>query len=124
MDHKTNTAGRLVLLLREAKKRTDVRGSSSIKVWQILLKVPENKVSLVLHRYGQILEMPEQIKAQVLRQEETTHELFLRWMPKIEAAFKSCILDAQFAAFIDQIDETTLQALEFCSDLLGRKAPE
>ena len=119
-----NPAERLHVLLLAAKQNPKLRQQEAIKAWASLLLVPDGNESLILRRLGGVMDLPMQIKEQISSIPEIEHALYLRWMPKIEGAFRAHHLGGGFAGFLDTIDDTTLFGIEHCASLLARRAPE
>jgi hypothetical protein len=78
----------------------------------------------MLKRLGGVMELPSIIKGRIENLVEVEHDLYLRWLPKIEEAFRANHLAGGFHAFIDKIDETTLLGIEHCAAILSRRDPD
>lgn len=69
------------------------------------------------------MELPMQIKERVSNLQDIDHDLFLRWLPKVERAFQAN-LGGNFAEFADCLDDATLLGVEHCASQLAREDPD
>jgi hypothetical protein len=120
-----NPAARLHELLHKAKQGGDkYRGKPSTESWSMLLNVPNDNQALMLKRLGGIMELPSVIKGRIENLADVEHDLYLRWLPKVEEAFRANHLAGGFHAFIDKVDDTTLLGIEHCAAILSRRDPD
>jgi len=120
-----NPASRLHALLSNAKIGGEkYRGKPATEGWAMLLNVPTENQPLMLKRLGGVMELPLAIKTRIENLPDVDHKLFLRWLPKVEEAFRANHLAGGFHGFIDKIDETTLYGIEHCAALLSNRDPE
>ncbi len=70
------------------------------------------------------MESPSVIKGRIENLAEVDHDLYMRWLPKIEEAFRANHLAGGFHAFIDKIDDTTLLGIEHCAAILSQRDPD
>jgi hypothetical protein len=117
-----NPAARLHALLHKAKQGGEqYRGKPSTESWSILLNVPNNNQALMLKRLGGVMELPSVIKGRIENLADVDHDLYMRWLPKIEEAFRANHLAGGFHMFIDKIDDTTLLGIEHCAAILSSR---
>ncbi len=122
MDKNNNPAGRLHSLLLEGKKQsTNVQASV---VWAKLLNVPEDDKSLLLRRVGHVLTLPSNIKEAMSHIEDLNHEVYLKWLPRVETSFSVLNFQIQWKQFIDRFDAEIMYGIEICADRLSREQPE
>lgn len=127
LDTSNNPAGRLLNILQEGQsllRNATERDKKAFRVWQKILMVPPDNTSLLLKRLGKLYELPQVIEEQVRQQPDIKHDLYLKWMKKVEAGFRNINLTGNFQLFIDPIDAEALHGLEFCEELLSRRAAE
>lgn len=123
MANSNNPAGRFYNLLHNGKKPS-YRKNKVREVWANLLGVPANDSSMLLVRLGKIMAIPSQIESKINQEENIDHSVYLKWLPKVNKAFRTLNLEANWSTFIDPIDEAVLYGLEICSEQLARKQPE
>jgi hypothetical protein len=120
-----NPAARLHALLSKAKKGGEqYRQKPATESWAMLLNVPTDNQALMLKRLGGVMELPLNIKTRTENLADVDQDLFLRWLPKVEEAFRANHLAGGFHGFIDKIDDTTLYGIEHCAALLSNRDPE
>jgi hypothetical protein len=124
MKNLNNPAARLHALLHKAKQNADLRNKPSTEAWSMLLNAATNNQALMLKRLGGVMELPSIIKARIENLAEVEHDLYLRWLPKVEEAFRANHLAGGFNGFIDKIDDTTLLGIEHCAAILSRRDPD
>jgi len=118
-----NPAGRLVTILRKAKSMKN-QSSPAKQVWPEILESKPKDIPVLLKRLGQLLELPYDIRNQILQFDDIDQKIYLKWLPKVQKSFSALNLDGPFKNFIAHIDEAALDGLDFCSDLLSRRSPE
>jgi hypothetical protein len=120
-----NPAARLHALLSKAKQGGEqYRAKSAIESWTIILNGSADNQALMLKRLGRVMELPSAIKTRIESIPDVEHGLYLRWLPKVEEAFRANHLTGPFHLFIDKIDEVTLLGLEHCASALSRRDPD
>ena len=119
-----NPAARLHALLHKAKQNTELRNKPSTESWSMLLNVPTDNQALMLKRLGGVMELPSVIKGRIENLAEVNHDLYMRWLPKVEEAFRANHLAGGFHGFIDKIDDTTLLGIEHCAAILSQRDPD
>ena len=123
MNHPNNPAGRLHLLLTEGKKKAD--NISTKKIWAELLDVDPNDNSLLLRRIGKVIDLPAQIREQIKEDKEIVdHERYLKGISNIENILLQFAFSRPWKFFKEQINDTTLQSLDICDEILSRKRPD
>jgi hypothetical protein len=123
MEKLNNPAARLLALLRKARSRIDSKNDSAT-VWARLLKVPKEDGALLLKRLGGVMELPALIQERVQSYDDVTHSLYLKWVPKVEMAFRATRLNGTFGNFNQHIDDATIYGLEHCADLISKRDAE
>src|ERR1039457_3859042 len=104
-----NPAARLYALLQTAKQGGDkYRQKPSTESWSMLLNAPADNQALMLKRLGGVMELPAVIKGRIENLADADHSLYMRWLPKVEEAFRANHLAGGFHTFIDKIDDATL----------------
>jgi hypothetical protein len=72
-----------------------------LDAWRAILKARNDDHNVQLFkRYGQVMALPERARNALLKVPELNQELFLRWVPKAEAAFAGASLSGSVATFI------------------------
>ena len=118
-----NPAGRLATILRKAKKYPK-QNDVAKNVWPKILEVDPADMPQLLSRLGKLMELLEIISDEIKLQQDINHDIYLKWVPKVQAGFSVINLNGGFSAFTNPIDEAALDGLDFCSDLLSRRIPE
>jgi hypothetical protein len=125
MANLNNPADRLYAVLYRGKAAGDqFRVKPSVECWSILLKAPANNQALMIKRLGEIMELPYVIQEQIGNLSGVNHSLYMRWMPKVQDAFRANHLAGAFNTFIDKIDAEALLGIEHCGELLSQREPE
>lgn len=117
-----NPAGRLHTLLQLGKVKEGNRQIGD--VWSEILNVPNQDNSLLLRRLGQVMTLPSSIKQAMAFVEGVDHNIYLRWLSAVEAAFKELNFNHGWSRFINQINGEVMLGIEICSDQLSRFRPE
>ena len=123
MKAQNNPAGRLGSILKAANSMNDKSVAAKV-AWAEILETALDNIPLLLRRLGQVMELPEVVRQQIMRQKDIDQEVYLKWLPKVQRAFGNTNLKAPLSTFTDPIDEAALDGLDFCADLLSRKMPE
>jgi hypothetical protein len=112
MPHKTNNpAGRLLEIVDRGKSYNG--GLPVIDVWSNILSTPASDYSLLIRRIGHVMALPSQIKSAMEGLEEYNPNIYLKWLPNVENAFKAVHFQMQWNQFISNFDGT---------GILGRRA--
>lgn len=118
----SNPAKRLHALLIQGRAKDNTKPAQ--EVWSDLLQIRRDDMPLFWSQMAKVMELPLTIKEKILQHAEVDPKLALRWMPKVDDAFRAMAPQREFHHFITKIDDTTLFALEICSDILERKDAE
>ena len=118
MEIKTEPAGRLFDILQEAKRKSE--NYTARKVWSEIFEVEEQDTSTLLKMLADLIRLMHLSKRNIEELNDIEHELYLKPFSRLEVIFSQVNLDAQWKAWRDQIDESTLYGLQFCSDRLNR----
>jgi hypothetical protein len=119
MEVKTESAGRLLDILSEARNKpaqTKVR-----KVWADIFGIKEDDTGTILRMLADLIQLTYKTKSQIKNLEHIDHALYLKPFVKIETMLSSINLEAQWQSWQQQIDEPTIYGLQFCSDRLNRE---
>ena len=116
-----NPAARLYAILRKAK---NLPNQNALKAWSEILSVAESNQAELIRRLGLLIALPSQIRAQIELIPEIDTDLYLKWIPEIDAGFSKFNLSASLTEFTNPISESSLNDLRYCSDVLSRKCPE
>ena len=122
MDKNNNPAGRLHSLLIQGKAQTPNVHAS--EVWAELLNVPEDDKSLLLRRVGQVMTLPSSVKEAMSHIDDLNHDIYLKWLPRVETSFSVLNFQIQWKQFIDRFDAEIMYGIEICADRLARERPE
>lgn len=123
MPHKSNNpAGRLLEIVNSGKSHNGNR--PVIDIWSEILTTPASDYSLLIRRIGHVMDLPSQIKSAMEGLEEYNPNIYLKWLPNVENAFRAVHFQMQWSQFISNFDGTVIYGLEISSDLLSRKRPE
>ncbi len=124
--HLDNPAGRLHALLTDLSEVSPADRTQTRAAWASVLDIEEGDLAGLTRGLGYVLNMPEQVKAQINDIQDVDHDLMLRHMHKVEAALSRSILSLNEAvAHVHaQYNEATLLSLELCSDALHRRRAE
>ena len=68
--------------------------------------------------------LPSSIKEAMSYIDNIDHDIYLRWLPQVEASFSSVNFDAQWRHFIDRFDGEIMYGIEICAERLSRERPE
>jgi len=117
-----NPAQRLYEIIKDGKQKP--REKAAEEVWAELLGVPKKDKSLLLRRVGYVMALPAAIRESVSAISNIDHEVYLKWLPQVEASFSVLNFQMQWTQFIDRFDGAVVYGLEICSDLLSRQNPE
>jgi hypothetical protein len=121
-----NPAGRLLRVLTSLKAQG---GSTRLSdAWRAILRIKiassEDHNFEFFRRYGLLLALPARARAAILSVPDLDREMYLTWVPRLEAAFMGCGLNAQVSGFLASFDESSHQALAFGAELLSRVQAE
>ena len=122
MNEANNPAARLNTILKEGRGQSRTEGS--ISVWHRLLMVPKDNMSIFYHRLGLVVNLSHIIETQIKCIKNINQQLYLKEIPVVHRAFEKLNLQASFSGFIDQITDTVIYGVDFCSDLLSKQFPE
>src|SRR5687768_6548772 len=118
-----NPAGRLLVLIEASLKIPTNKNYAD--GWRELLGIEGRDRSFLLERLGPMLRLPFDAKQAAERLGDAVdQELVLEWVPRVERAFSNINLEGNWDQFRGHINGETLLSLRFCSDQLGRLAPE
>lgn len=121
MSHTDNPAGRLLLVLQKSQKIDNEKKTN--QAFAEIFDVDPKDRSEILHKLGLVNQLPYKIRKQVLSL-EINHNLFLKNLNKVEAAFSNINFAANWKRFKDSIDGETLLSLEHCSEVLSNELEE
>lgn len=113
-----NPAGRLLTLLEEGKRKP--KDKPSYQIWAELLECESEDFTDTLRRLGLVQQLPFRARQQIISIPHIDIDLYLKWIPKVELAFRRVRLSSNWQDFIGHIDDATLLALQFCDDRLSR----
>ncbi len=122
MDKINNPAERLLQIVNNGKNHNG--GRPVIDIWSEILSTSASDYSLLIRRIGYVMDLPSQIKLKIESLGEYDPNIYLKWLPNVENAFKSVHFQMQWSQFISNFDGTVMYGLEVSSDLLSRKSPE
>ncbi|WP_214107831.1 hypothetical protein [Acrocarpospora catenulata] len=119
-----NPAGRLQAMLsdlREIGPNTPVRHA-----WAKVLGIRADDLPEFVRRFGLLVSLPGQIRAEVDALEDVDPDMLLRHLPDVEAALEESLAspNAALGNVFAKYDSTALFALEACSDYLHRRRAE
>jgi len=122
MEVSNNPAGRLHALLQEGKSKPIDKPASEI--WAEILNVPKKDTGLLLRRVGYVLSLPSSVKEAMSYIDDLNHDIYLRWLPRVEASFSILNFQMAWKQFIERFDGEIMYGIEICSDRLSREKPE
>lgn len=115
---KNNPAGRLYDILRQAQGKTEKEPAR--KVWAEVFGVDSKSTGDLLKMLADLIDLAHDAKNAIERLEGIDHSLYKKPFDRVERCLSKVNLDAPWKACKDELDETTLLGLQFCSDQLGR----
>lgn len=118
MEIKTEPAGRLFDILKEAKSKPD--NYKVRKVWAEIFSVDEKDTGTILRMVADLIQLTYKTKSQIESLDDVDHSLYLKPFTKIERMFSVLNLEANWLSCKNQLDEPTIYGLQFCSDKLNR----
>lgn len=121
MSNNNNPAGRLHNLLKEGHKKAKDQPAQAI--WSDLLNV-KNDNGLLLRRVGFLMALPSNIKTSMSYIDDINHDIYLRWLPRVETAFSILNFQIKWDQFIKRFDGEIMYGIEICSEMLSRECPE
>lgn len=84
-----------------------------------------SRVALLLRQVAELATLAQQAQAQIETLVDVNHELFLRWVSKVNKALMWAPRWNENINNMKQLlDSTTLYSLEMCADMLHRMSPE
>lgn len=119
MEVKTESAGRLLDILKEARGKP--ANNKVRRVWAEIFGLEENDTSTILRMIADLIQLTYKTKSQIQSLEDIDHSLYLKPFIKIEKMLSQINLEAQWQSWQQQIDEPTIYGLQFCSDKLNRE---
>jgi len=122
MEDLNNPASRFYSLLKAGQ--SEGMDEPSSKIWAKLLHVPEHDTPLLLRRIGYVISLPSQIKLEVESIPNVNHDIYLRWLPRVNASIGMLNFQAAWKNFITRFDSEILYGIEICSEMLSRSRPE
>ncbi len=122
MEISNNPAGRLHSLLSEGKGKQMDKPASEI--WAEILEAPKEDTGLLLRRVGHVLSLPSSVKEAMSYIDDLDHNIYLRWLPRVEASFSILNFQMAWKQFIERFDGEIMYGIEICSDRLSRERPE
>jgi len=122
MQISNNPAGRLHALLREGQSKPKDKPASEI--WAEILDVPKEDTGLLLRRVGHVLSLPSSVKEAMSYVDDLDHNIYLRWLSRVEASFSILNFQMAWKQFIERFDGEIMYGIEICSDRLSRERPE
>jgi len=118
LEVKTEPAGRLFDILQEARRRPETY--TARKVWSEVFGIEEHDTGTILRMLADLIQLIYLSKTKIEEQNDIEHELYLKPFSKLEVIFSQINLEGQWKASRDQIDDSTMYGLQFCSDRLHR----
>ncbi|MBO9491268.1 hypothetical protein J7384_12925 [Endozoicomonas sp. G2_1] len=119
MTNTTNPAGRLINILEKFSSQSDpLKIIPARDAWKDILEIESDDDSDLFHAILAVNELVRDTK-EVIGRVATNGELYLRNFDAIEKAVFPGDLDSDFAYTAKLVNETVLQSLHFCSDLLS-----
>lgn len=122
MEISNNPAGRLHALLREGQRKPKDKPASEI--WADILEVPKDETGLLLRRVGHVLSLPSSVKEAMSYIDDLDHNVYLRWLSRVETSFSILNFQMAWKQFIERFDGEIMYGIEICSDRLSRERPE
>jgi len=122
MEALNNPAARFHALLKQGQSQG--KDEQSSKVWEKLLNVPSGQTPLLLQRIGHVMELPSLIEAEIHELENVNHNIYLKWLPRVNASVGMLNFQNPWKSFIDRFDAEILYGIEICADTLSRSRPE
>lgn len=122
-----NPASRFYKLLKQGQSEGRDKQGKDIpceKVWNKLLDVSEGNAPLLLRRIGYVFDLPRQIEMEIRELDHVNHDIYLKWIPRVNAGVKMMNFHNPWKTFIDRFDAETLYGIEICADALSRSRPE
>jgi len=122
MEKLNNPAARLYDLLQKGKsQKMDI---SIAQAWANLLNVQVNNQPLLLKRIGSVIELPSLIEKSITETTGVNHEIYLRWLSRVNGSFGIINFQTQWSSFISRFDVEIMYGIEICADMLSRTTQE
>ena len=116
-----NPAGRLYEILNEARSMPGTHRVGG--AWADAFGVEPTDIRQIYALLLELMDLVDRAKKSV-QQLDVDHDLYLRWVPNVEHVLIYSQLGAKWAQLQPQLDDTTMNQLEFCSELLSRRTSE
>jgi hypothetical protein len=117
-----NPAARFLELLKKGQSKG--KEEQCVKIWRELLQVPEDDNGLLLRRIGYVWELPSLIASNIRELPDVNHDIYLKWLPRVNASIGMMNFQNAWKSFIDRFDAEILYGIEICADVLSRSRPE
>jgi hypothetical protein len=114
-----NPAARLLALLQKCKQQSP--GTSCKLAWEAVLEVRGNE-PLLMSRLGKAMELPQTAIDALKESFPNRQENWKHWRAQVSAGFLNQNLSANWATFVNHIDDHTINYLQLSADLLASKA--
>jgi len=122
METLNNPAARFHSLLRIGQSQK--KEEQCAKVWGNILNVPIGDSPLLLRRIGHVMELPSLIATEIRDLPNVNHDIYLKWLPRVNASIGMMNFQNPWKTFIDRFDAEILYGIEICADTLHRSCPE
>ncbi len=122
MEELNNPAARFHALLKKGQSKG--KEEQCVNVWRELLQVPGNDTPLLLRRIGYVWELPRLIQDEIRELPDVNHDIYLKWLPRVNASITLVNFQNPWKTFIDRFDAEILYGIEICADALSRNRPE
>lgn len=120
-----NPAGRLYLILEDAKKIAGKNQNMNVQnVWAQIFNVDKENLSLILKKLSRVLQLPHQIRIEINAQKNVDPQIPLKYFNQIEKILSTIQFNANMMSLLNQITEKELYSLEMCDDILSRVNPQ
>ena len=117
-----NPAGRLYEILNAARSKPSshqIRGA-----WAEVFDVKPTDMRSIYALLVELMDLVDRAKKSVQQLPGVNHDLYLRWIPNVEHVLTYSQLSVKWAELQRNLDDTTMNQLEFCSELLSRRTGE
>lgn len=121
MERVNNPAARLHRILTQLRSQNS--NTKAIDAWSAILRTPSHDGLRLLQRYARVIALPGAVRDEIT-QIHVDHELYLRWVPKVQTTFLSHSLTGLITHFHQHVDQADVDRIEFCAVELSRSRPE
>jgi|CXWL01.1.fsa_nt_gi hypothetical protein len=119
MEVKNNLAGRLYDILNAAQQQSP--HETARKAWvAVFEEIEPDDTGALLKMLADLIDLVHETKNSIQRLQDVDQTLYLRPFVRIESLLSRIDLDAKWEYWRNQIDDATLQGLQFSADKLSR----